>query len=202
MALLLSVLLASCGTTRHATPSSAEELDHLVLVLKKEPDGQVTPDWLPAEGFDFKRYRHRSSAEGRAGRIVFVTSPQSDCYSQYLECYQQCREIPVPPDFNQYLHDFGPRAGHDRYCSEKCMPKYTECLRAQGQRPQEFTTAGMAVNWLKRHHESVLVGSLVVIAGVVFVTVSAGAGVVILAPLVLVSSSEIPVSSHIAAALP
>lgn len=128
--------------------------------------------------------------------------PRADCYAQYLECYQQCRQLPVPQDFNQYIHDFGPRAGHDRYCSEKCMPKYAECLKTQGHRAQEFTTAGSAVDWLKRHRESVLVGSLVVIAGVTFVTVSAGAGVVVLAPLVLVTSSAVPIASNIAAAVP
>lgn len=202
VALLLSALLDSCSAPRHTIPSGAGKLAPLVLVMETQPDGQVSHDWLHAEDFDLESYRHRLRAEGRTGRIVLVSSGQTDCYAQYLECYQQCRKIPIPPDFNQYLHDFGPRAGHDRYCSEKCMPRYTECLKAQGARAQEFTTAGMAVDWLKRHHESVLVGSLVVIAGVVFVTVSAGAGTVILAPLVLVTSSEIPVASHITVALP
>jgi hypothetical protein len=82
------------------------------------------------------------------------------------------------------------------------MPQYTECLKAQGYRSQAFTTVDRAVDWLKRNHESVLVGSMVVIAGVVFVTVSGGAGVIILAPLVVVTSSETPVTSHIAAASP
>ncbi|WNG21768.1 hypothetical protein F0U63_02255 [Cystobacter fuscus] len=82
------------------------------------------------------------------------------------------------------------------------MPQYTECLKAQGNRAQVFTKVDHAVDWLKSNHESVLVGSMVVIAGVVFVTVSAGAGVVILAPLLVVTSSETPVTSHIAAASP
>jgi uncharacterized membrane protein len=54
--------------------------------------------------------------------------------------------------------------------------------------PQEFTAMDGAVDWLKRNHKAVLVGSLIVIAGVVFVVVSAGAGLVILAPAALVAS--------------
>jgi hypothetical protein len=202
VATVLSTLLVSCSATRHTVPTGAEELSRLVLVIEEAPDGRVNHSWLPAEAFDLERYRYRPDAEGGAGRIVFAASQQIDCYAQYLECYQQCRQTPVPPDFNQYIYDFGPRAGHDRYCSDKCMPQYTECLKAQGHRAQAFTTVDGSVDWLKRNHESMLVGSLVVIAGVVFVTVSVGAGVVILAPLLVVTSSETPVTSHIAAVSP
>ncbi|MCY1072869.1 hypothetical protein [Archangium lansingense] len=45
-----------------------------------------------------------------------------------------------------------------------------------------------AVKWLKQNRKELLVGTLVVIAGVTFVTLSAGAGVVILAPVVLVAA--------------
>ncbi|QRK12115.1 hypothetical protein JQX13_19975 [Archangium violaceum] len=45
-----------------------------------------------------------------------------------------------------------------------------------------------AVDWLKHNHEAILVGSIVVIAGVAFVTVSAGAGLVVLAPAALLAS--------------
>jgi hypothetical protein len=45
-----------------------------------------------------------------------------------------------------------------------------------------------AVDWLKRHRKALLVGSTVVIAGVVFVVVSAGAGAVVLAPVLLIAS--------------
>jgi flavin reductase (DIM6/NTAB) family NADH-FMN oxidoreductase RutF len=57
----------------------------------------------------------------------------------------------------------------------------------------EFTAVDSAVDWLKRHRTAILVGSVVVIAGVVFVTVSAGAGAVVLAPIALVVvASSVP----------
>jgi hypothetical protein len=184
----LGALLISCGATRSTAPNSAEALTRFVLVISERPDGQVLHAWHRAEEFDLSRYRYGPGTEGLAGRIVLTSSQQPDCYAQYLECYHQCRKTPVPPDFEHYLYDFGPVAGHERYCSETCMRRYTECMKAQGRRPQEFTAVDHAVDWLKRNHKAVLVGSMVVIAGVAFVVVSAGAGVVVLAPAALVVS--------------
>ncbi len=194
----LGVLLVACSATRNATPTRAEALTRLVLVIREQPGGEVTHAWQRAEAFDLSRDGSLLSAEGMAGRIVRTSSQQSDCYAQYLECYHQCRKTPIPPDFEHYLYDFGPVAGHERYCSEKCMRQYTECIKAQGRQPHEFTAVDRAIDWLKRNRESVLVGSLVVIAGVVFVVVSAGAGVVVLAPVVLVVSAGNPGAPHLA----
>ncbi|QRK13755.1 hypothetical protein JQX13_22800 [Archangium violaceum] len=55
-------------------------------------------------------------------------------------------------------------------------------------RPQEFSAIDAAVDWLKRNRETLLVGTTVVIAGVAFAVVSAGAGAVMLAPVLLVAS--------------
>lgn len=59
-----------------------------------------------------------------------------------------------------------------------------------------------AVDWLKRNHKTLLVGSVVMIAGVVFITVSAGAGVVILAPIALVASPAVPAEPYLAGVSP
>ncbi len=184
----LAALLVACSTARSSGSPSTEALTHLVLVIRERPEGRATHSWQRAEDFDLASYGSRSSADGKSGRVVLATSQQPDCYAQYLECYYQCRKAPLPPDFEHYLYDFGPAAGHERYCSEKCMRQYTDCVKAQGHRAQEFTAVDSAVDWLKRNPKAVLVGSLVVIAGVVFVVVSAGAGAIVLAPVVLVAS--------------
>jgi hypothetical protein len=196
-----SLLLASCSATRSSAPTRAE-LAYLVLVIRESPDGQVSHSWERAEDFELSRIRHQSSLEGTAGRIVLASGRQDDCYAQYIECYHLCRKTPVPPEFNQYLHDFGVEAGHDRYCSEKCMREYTRCLKGQGHRQREFTAVDSAVDWLKRNHKAVLIGSVVVIAGVVFVAVSAGAGLVVLAPAVLVTSGSPQIDPPLAVVFP
>ncbi|QSQ28534.1 hypothetical protein JY651_44995 [Pyxidicoccus parkwayensis] len=54
-------------------------------------------------------------------------------------------------------------------------------------KPQEFAAIDSAVDWLKRNRKAILVGSVVVVAGVAFVVLSAGAGLVVLAPAVLLA---------------
>jgi hypothetical protein len=85
---------------------------------------------------------------------------------------------------------------HDSFCWEKCKQAYLDCEKLQELQPREFTAIDNAVDWLKRHHKEVLVGSLIVIAGVAFVVVSAGAGLVVLAPAVLLASSAPPAEPH------
>jgi len=50
----------------------------------------------------------------------------------------------------------------------------------------EFLGSNEAIEWLKRHRTELLVGAVIVVAGVAFVVVSAGAGVLILAPLAII----------------
>jgi hypothetical protein len=65
-----------------------------------------------------------------------------------------------------------------------------DCLDTQKLQALQFPAVDGLVEWLKRHRRELVVGSVVVIAGVAFVVVSAGAGLFVLAPVVLVASSE------------
>jgi hypothetical protein len=51
-----------------------------------------------------------------------------------------------------------------------------------------------AVEWAKRHRNEILVGAVVVIAGVAFVALvaSSGGGALVLVPLVLMASADMP----------
>ncbi|WNG53085.1 hypothetical protein F0U60_53215 [Archangium minus] len=53
-----------------------------------------------------------------------------------------------------------------------------------------FSAVEDAVGWLKKHRTELLVGTVVVIAGVTFVTISAGTGLLVLSPLVLMASAS------------
>ncbi|EPX64212.1 Tfp pilus assembly protein PilF [Cystobacter fuscus DSM 2262] len=87
-----------------------------------------------------------------------------------------------------YGHVRSPRGsgGKSEYCRETCWQPYQDCIELQGLKPQEFTSAEHAVEALKPSRKAILVGSVVLIAGVFFVTVSAGAGLLVLAPMALV----------------
>ncbi|WNG55675.1 hypothetical protein F0U59_13530 [Archangium gephyra] len=74
-----------------------------------------------------------------------------------------------------------------RFWSTKCLMELQNCLKSQNSHALLFPIVNEAVEWLKRNREELLVGTIVIIAGVAFVTISAGAGAVVLAPVVLVA---------------
>ncbi|WP_395814874.1 hypothetical protein [Archangium minus] len=184
----LSVLLISCGTTRATTSPDAEELTRYVLVIQESPDGQVTHDWRRAEDFDLSGYRLPSNASGSYGRIVRVASHPRDCHEEFNECVDKCVDRPLPRGHGHIRAGQKGMGRKKTWCREQCWQPYRDCEELQGRRPQEFSATEEAVEWLKRNHQSLLVGSIVVIAGVAFVTASAGAGFFVLAPAAFLAS--------------
>jgi hypothetical protein len=190
LASLLGVLLVSCSATRYGTTPSVEELTRYVLVIQESPGGQVTHDWRRAEEFDLSRYRYPSSTQGTThGRIVRVSAGrQRDCHAEFNECVDACVNRPLPRGFGHMTSGGRGKGGKKQWCRDQCWQSYLDCEELQGRRPQEFSAVDEAVDWLKSNPRGILVGSIVVIAGVAFVTVSAGAGLVVLAPAALLAS--------------
>ncbi|WP_309896510.1 hypothetical protein [Archangium sp.] len=189
LASLLGLLLVSCGATRSTTAPEIEELTRYVLVIEESPDGQVTHAWRRAEEFDLSRYRSASSTRGTTyGRIVRVSRQPRDCDAEFNECVDACVDRPLPRGFGHMTSGGRGKGGKKQWCRDQCWQPYLDCQELQDRRPQEFSAMDEAVDWLKRHPRGVLVGSILVIAGVAFVTVSAGAGLVVLAPAALLAS--------------
>jgi hypothetical protein len=71
------------------------------------------------------------------------------------------------------------------------MQAYRDCSELQELRPlpQKFSAVDDGVDWLKRNHEAILVGTVIVLAGVTFVVIVAEAGLIILAPVLLLATS-------------
>src|SRR5262249_29694349 len=76
---------------------------------------------------------------------------------------------------------------HPRF-RKQCLSQYNDCLKLQGFEAVQFPAVDGAVEWLKAHRTELLVGTVIVIAGVTFVVASAGAGLLVLAPLALVAA--------------
>jgi hypothetical protein len=189
LASLLGVLLVSCSATRYGTAPAIEELDRYVLVIQESPDGQVTHDWRHAEEFDLSRYRYLSSNQGTTyGRIVRVSGGQRDCDAEHRECIRMCMSRPLPRGFGHIRAGGRGNGGKERWCHEQCLQPYRDCQELEGRTLQEFSAVDEAIDWLKSNPRGILVGSIVVIAGVVFVTVSAGTGLVVLVPAALLAS--------------
>ncbi len=200
-AAVLSVLLVSCSATRYNPPASAEELADLVLIISELPDGRVTHSWQSARNFDLSQYRRQSSSASSYGSIVPVAARPRDCDQELQDCYQDCMRRPLP---RGYGHVKTPRkgGGKSEYCRDRCWQAYQDCVDLQKLQPLEFTAVDGAIDWLKRNHKAILLGSVVMISGVVFVVVSAGAGLVVLAPIALVASPTIPSEPYIAGMSP
>jgi hypothetical protein len=187
-ALLLGGLLVSCGVTRSLAPTSIEELSHLVLFIQGQPDGTVTHSWKRAEELDLGPYRGLASSPGTVRRIVPVMGWNRDCDEENRECVDKCLDRPLPPGFGHITSGNRKLGGKAAYCRDQCRQAYIDCGELEKLQPQEFVAIDTAIDWLKRNRKTILVGSVVIIAGVAFVVVSAGVGLVILAPALLLAA--------------
>ncbi|HEX8702981.1 MAG TPA: hypothetical protein VF815_29360 [Myxococcaceae bacterium] len=92
----------------------------------------------------------------------------------------------------------------ERECVRRCLQPYTDCCRLRELESKEFRSIHEGLDWLKRYRTEILVGTSVVIAGVVFVVVVAGTGgaALILVPAVMVASPQLSREQHLAEARP
>ncbi|ATB38355.1 hypothetical protein CYFUS_003789 [Cystobacter fuscus] len=191
MAVGLCALLVSCSAARHVLPhdASAASPSSFVLIIEERPDGQITHSWQSTDSVTRFPYQRQPDTGGQAGRLVPVAARQRDCDEENRACYQECMARPLPRGYGSFT---SPRksGGKSEFCRRSCQQAYNDCLELEKLRPQEFTSMDSAVDWLKRHRMDVLAGSIIVIAGVTFVVVSAGAAAVVLAPVVLMISAE------------
>ncbi|WP_420943164.1 hypothetical protein [Archangium gephyra] len=177
----IALLLVSCGSTRHTVSPGADELTGFVLIMGEDPDGQVRHSWQRATELNLPRYDPPSSV----GRIVLASRRPRDCDQEQVDCVQACMKRRLPSNYSHIRREDG---GKKRFCEKECLEEYMDCLESQKQHALQFNAVDSAVEWLKRNREQLLLGSVVIIAGVAFVTISAGAGAVVLAPIVLVAT--------------
>ncbi|MFY0562571.1 hypothetical protein ACN28E_01905 [Archangium lansingense] len=182
----LALLWVSCASTHQLTSPNEGEIADFVLIIGEEPDGQVTHSWQRATEFDLSPYAPDfSRTASRPGAIVFAAHRPRDCDQEQIDCVRNCMRRRLPSSESHISIKNGNKYG---FCQEACLKEYLRCLDAEKGRALQFSAGNEAVKWLKQNRKELLVGTLVVIAGVTFVTLSAGAGVVILAPVVLVAA--------------
>jgi hypothetical protein len=159
-----------------------------VLFIQELPNGTVIHSWRRAEELDLSQYRFLASTPRTARTIVPAAGWNRDCDEENRECVDKCMARPLAPGFGHITSGNRKRGAKEEYCRTQCWRAYADCLELEKLRPQEFTAIDTAIDWLKRHRKTILVGSVVVIAGVAFVVVSAGVGVIVLAPVVLLAA--------------
>jgi hypothetical protein len=164
-----------------------QELSRLVLVIQETRDGQVTHSWEPVGSFDLSRYPYRARSGTLDGPLVRAAWTRS-CEDEFDACVDMCVKSLRGPDWSH-----ANRASKVKLCRDRCRPAYNDCCRLRDQAETlKFPAADKAVDWLKQHRQEILVGAVVVIAGVAFVAVAVGSGgaALVLVPVVLLASAE------------
>ncbi len=191
LATTMSMLLISCSATQQVSTAHPRPtgLSRFVLIIQAPPEGEIAHSWQPIESFEISPYRHQLRTESFTRSIVPAVARPRDCDQENQEYYRKCMQRPLPRSYGSIKV---PRksGGKSEFCREECRQAYEDCVELERLRPQEFTATDGAVDWLKRHRNEVMLGSVIVIAGVAFVVISAGAGLLILAPAVLLASLE------------
>lgn len=189
--LVQASLLLSCSSSilrPHSAPGP-EELHTLALVIQEGPDGQVVHSWRPAAEFQ-QALRNLPSSSVRGNTLsgpLVLAGRRRDCDQEQIDCHRSCmrRKLPAP---HQYIPRGDPR--QNQICRARCLPPYLDCVDAEKARALRFPAVDGAIDWLKEYRTELLVGTVVVIAGVTFVVASAGAGLLVLTPLVLMASAD------------
>jgi hypothetical protein len=167
---------------------SAQELSRSVLVIKETPDGLVTHSWEPLSGFDLLKLPYRPDTS--TVEVPFVRAAWTrNCEDEFDACVEMCKKSLRGRNWSH-----ANRGAKAEICRGRCRPAYNDCCRLRDQAETlKFPTADNATHWLKAHHEEVLVGTLVVIAGVTFIVAVVGSGGIALAlvPAVLLVSDDV-----------
>lgn len=104
------------------------------------------------------------------------------------QCMKRCWDKRYPWPHNK------PQSGwyHER-CEQDCNKEHTDCEEekekeeAKRQEKLKFSRMDEAIDWIKSHKTHVVLGTIVIVAGVAFVLATSGSGALILTPLLLSS---------------
>ncbi len=216
MASSLSLLLVSCSVTGPSVAARGStgphDLSRYVLIIQEQPEGRVAHDWKPLKDVDLTKLQYTLSAMSPNRGIVRVSSTglEEYCEGRRVQCEQDCLSSSRPVWVGHWKYDavkIQPwREARKWWCPEHCMKQADMCKRRMGswaeEHAAEFDSIEPAVDWIKNHREELLVGSVIIIAGVAFVAAVAasGGGALILVPLVFLAenSPELPAAPSFA----
>ncbi|MCY1083238.1 hypothetical protein [Archangium lansingense] len=205
MAASLCLLLVSCSAPRPLvatqSPTGPHDLASYALLIQEMPDGRVTHTWKPLWEFDLTKLQRPLSAMSSNRGIVRASTAalEAYCEGRRIQCEQDCLASSRPVKVGHWIYQEAKtkpwREAKWRWCPTHCLEQAVQCNKGRGSWAEEysaeFNAIEPAVDWLKTHREEILVGTVIVIAGVAFVAAVAasGGGALILTPLVFFAES-------------
>lgn len=203
MAVSLAFMLVACSATRYPAvgPSGPHELAGYAIVFEQQSDGQVSHAWIPLKEFDLTKFQRTLSTTTfrRDNNIVRASSSDLDAYcdGRHEQCVIDCLKSsrPFAIGHRRYMDTKAQpwRIARSWWCPSNCMEAFIECKKGKGEWAEnyaaEFDAIDPAIDWIKEHRAELVVGTVVVIAGVAFAVVVAGSGgaALVLAPLLLMT---------------
>lgn len=172
----LSALLCLIGLAAAcAAPAESQEQDPSRDVVSSHMEGSPasTLESREREVFESSAESVIDPGEDPAGSSMLALT-EADCDSQHIECFRRCWTAKPPWPITKG------NAGHYKYCQSKCLKEYLACLAEAGI-VRAFAGLGQARFWLAQNPR-IAVGTLVLVAGVVYVVSTGGAGALILLP--------------------
>jgi hypothetical protein len=146
--------------------------------------------WRSVKDFDLTTHSYLATTRSVQGRIVQAAFNRN-CEEERDACERMCLAGLKGRDWSHM--SAGSKKEH---CRRVCMQSYIDCCRlkelAEGE-AVEFHAIDEAVEWVKRNSEKLLVGAVVVIAGIAFVVAvgGSGGGFVLLVPVIALASSDV-----------
>jgi hypothetical protein len=115
---------------------------------------------------------------GGSGSEAYCAEIQKQCFQA---CWSRKPAITSIPKHS---------AVHHEYCTSECLDVFMKCVAEQealeqqdSKRERSFSTMTAALDWLREHKSEVVLGSIIVVAGVSFTLAVAPAGLLILSPI-------------------
>ncbi len=211
LAVSLALMLSSCSATRYSStgPTGPQDLTRYAIVFEQQPDGQVAHTWIPLKEFDVAKHQRTSSTTNTRQSIVRVCSSDLNTYcdGRHDQCVKDCLKSsrPFAIGYRKYMDTKAQpwRIARGWWCPSNCMEAAIECKKGRGEWAEnyaaEFDAIDPAIDWIKEHRTELVVGTVVIIAGVAFAVVVAASGgsALALAPLLVFAEISPGVSPEI-----
>jgi hypothetical protein len=128
------------------------------------------------------------SADGVGSAPGVGGSGFRNCEDEQIECWDDCWK--KKPPYPMKKKD----PGHYEYCTRTCREAYTRCVQENEEKARElareakgrefkFSRVDKAIEWIGEHKTEIAIGTVVVVAGVLFVLAVGPGGALILVPL-------------------
>ncbi|WP_245814335.1 hypothetical protein [Cystobacter ferrugineus] len=184
--MLLPLFLLACSVSRPVLTGHVQPQQHTLLVIRDTLDETQAVTWRAASEVDWAQLDQALVRMRESGAVALTARRVRDCEQEQIDCFRRCwkRKPPSPIERGS--------PSHYSHCQNTCRDAYMDCLKLNEVDALEFNAMEDAIDWLKRHRQEILVGTIVTAAGAAFIVVSAGAGMLVLAPLVFMAEAESP----------